>query len=141
MEKAISYLTVLPETHSEIKNFADQVLDGLEIRQALPLLARLTAVEKLVKTIKDGIKEQMLEEATLYSGEGKTFEINGIKYTKTERKIYKYDHCPKWRELNKQIEEIQEHMKISDWVDPDTGEVVPRANWYITESISVTLQK
>jgi len=68
MEKALSYLTVLPETQSEIKNFADQILSGIQIREALPLLARLTAVEKLVKTIKDGIKDQLMEEAALYAG-------------------------------------------------------------------------
>jgi hypothetical protein len=54
MDKALSYITVLPETQSEIKNFAEKVLSEIQIREALPLLARLSAIEKLVKAIKDG---------------------------------------------------------------------------------------
>lgn len=137
---ALSYITVLPETQSEIKNFADQVLANIEPRQALPLLARLSAMEKLAKTLKDGIKDQLMEEASLYGGE-KSFKINGVRFTKTERKTYHYQHCAKWRELNDQIEALEKHMQIGDWLDPDTGEVVPKANVSFTESITVTLQK
>lgn len=142
MEKALSYLTVLPETQSEIKNFADQILSGIQIREALPLLARLTAVEKLVKTIKDGIKDQLMEEAALYAGEGKTFEINGVKFTKVERKTYHYNHCAKWRELNEQIEKLEKLMQVGQEVaDPETGEIIPPAHTSFSESISVTIRK
>lgn len=142
MEKALSYLTVLPETQSEIKNFADQILSGIQIREALPLLARLTAVEKLVKTIKDGIKDQLMEEAALYAGEGKTFEINGVKFTKVERKTYHYNHCAKWRELNEQIERLEKLMQVGQEVaDPETGEIIPPAHTSFSESISVTIRK
>ena len=142
MEKALSYLTVLPETQSEIKNFADQILSGIQIREALPLLARLTAVEKLVKTIKDGIKDQLMEEAALYAGEGKTFEINGVKFTKVERKTHHYNHCAKWRELNEQIERLEKLMKVGQEVaDPETGEIIPPAHTSFSESISVTIRK
>lgn len=138
--RAISYLTVLPETQSEIKNFAEKVVAEIEIREALPLLARITALEKLAKTIKDLLKEQLIEEASLYSGE-KTFEIDGVKFTKTERKTYHYQHCTKWRQLNAEIEAIEKHMQIGEWVDPDTGEVVPKATISYSDSISVTLKK
>ena len=142
MEKALSYLTVLPETQSEIKNFADQILSGIQIREALPLLARLTAVEKLVKTIKDGIKDQLMEEAALYAGEGKTFEINGVKFTKVERKTYHNNHCAKWRELNEQIEKLEKLMQVGQEVaDPETGEIIPPAHTSFSESISVTIRK
>jgi hypothetical protein len=137
---ALSYLTVLPETQSEIKNFAEQIFEGIEPRQALPLLARLTAIEKLAKTIKDGIKEMLMEEASLYGGE-KSFEIDGVRFTKTERKSYHYNHCAKWRELTEQIEAIEKHMQIGDWVDPDTGEVVPQATISFSEFITVNLKK
>ena len=140
MENAMQFIRVLPETTSEIKMFADKVLAETQIREALPLLARLSAMEKLVKQIKDGLKEQLMEEASLYGGE-KTFEINGVRYTKTERKTFHYQHCAKWRELNEQIEQIEKHMQIGDWVDPDTGEVVPKATVSYSESITVTLKK
>jgi hypothetical protein len=140
MENAMQFIRVLPETTSEIKLFADKVLAETQIREALPLLARLSAMEKLAKMIKDGLKEQLMEEASLYGGE-KTFEINGVRYTKTERRNFHYQHCSKWRELNEQIEAIEKHMQIGDWVDPDTGEVVPKATVSYSESITVTLKK
>lgn len=142
MKKAISYLNVLPETQTEIRMFADQILSGLQIREALPLLARLTAVEKLVKTLKDGIKEQMLEEASLYAGEGKTFEIDGVKFTKVERRTFHYNHCARWRELNEQIEKLEKLMQVGQEVaDPETGEIIPAAHTSFSESISVTIKK
>jgi hypothetical protein len=140
MDKALSYITVLPETQSEIKNFAEKVLSEIQIREALPLLARLSAMEKLVKAIKDGIKDQLMEEASLYGGE-KSFEINGVRYTKTERKTYHYQHCKKWVELNAQIEAIEKHMQIGEWIDPETGEVVPQANISFSEFLTVVLKK
>ena len=144
MEKALSYLTVLPETQSEIKNFADQILSGIQIREALPLLARLTAVEKLVKTIKDGIKDQLIEEASLYSGEGKSFTIDGNRFTLSEgRKTYHYHHCEKWRALKDQIEKLEKLMQAGqEFADPDTGEIIKPANVSWSEPfISVTLKK
>lgn len=138
---ALSHLKDLPETQSEINNFAEMVLSEIQIRDALPLLARLTALEKLAKTIKEGIKDQLLEEASLYSGEGKSFEINGVRFTRVERKTYHYKHCEKWRNLNDEIEKIEKHMQIGEWLDPDTGEVVPAATVSYSEAISVTLKK
>jgi len=139
--EALSYLTVLPETQSEIKNFADQVLSEIQIREALPLLARLTAMEKLVKAIKDGLKDQLMEEASLYGGE-KSFEIDGVRFTKTERKTYHYQHCEKWRKLNEEIEALEKMMQAGkDFADPETGEIITPANVSFSESISVTLKK
>jgi hypothetical protein len=139
---ALSHLIDLPETQSEIKNFAEMLVSEIEIRQALPLLARLTALEKLCKTAKDLLKDQLLEEASLYAGE-KTFEINGVKYTKTDRTTYHYHNCPKWVELDKQIKELEATMKVikEPMADTETGEIIFPALQSGSESISVTLRK
>ena len=144
MERAISYLKVMPETLSEIENFADQIVSGLEIREALPLLPHLTALEKLAKSIKDKIKDQLIEEASLYSGEGKSFTIDGNRFTLSEgRKTYHYHHCEKWRALKDQIEKLEKLMQAGqEFADPDTGEIIKPANVSWSEPfISVTLKK
>jgi len=144
MERAISYLKVMPETLSEIENFADQIVTGLQIREALPLLPRLTALEKLAKSIKDKIKDQLIEEASLYSGEGKSFTIDGVRYTLNEgRKTYHYKHCEKWRQLNEEIEQLEKLMQAGkEFADPETGEIIKPANISWSEPfISVNLKK
>lgn len=142
MERAISYLTVLPETKVEIANFAEKVLSEIQIREALPMLARLTAIEQTIKLIKDGLKDQLLEEASLYSGE-KSFEINGVRFTKTDRTTYYYNHCQKWQELNEKIKALEGMMKVAKeaFADPETGEIIEPARQSGSESISVTLRK
>lgn len=143
MERALSYITVLPETQSEIKTFAEMLLSEVDGEKTLPLLSRLTAIEKLVKLLKDGLKDQLIQEASMYTGEGKSFEVQGTRFTMNEgRKTYHYRHCRKWRELTEQIEAIEKHMQIGEWVDPDTGEIVPPANVSYSEPfISVTIPK
>lgn len=143
MNRAISYLTVLPETKAEIANFAEKVLSEMDdTRGSLTMLARLTAIEQTVKLIKDGLKDKILEEASLYSGE-KSFEINGVRFTKTDRTTYYYNHCQKWQELDEKKKALEGMMKVAKeaFADPETGEIIEPARQSGSESISVTLKK
>ncbi len=63
--KAISYVTIFPDTQKGIQLFVEKVLDEVEIREALPLLIKLTAMGKIIEGIKSGLKDQLLEEASL----------------------------------------------------------------------------
>ena len=140
MERAISYINVMPETKSEIERFVAQVLNEVEIRGALPLLARLTAMEAVVKGIKDGLKDQMLEEADLEGA--KSFTLNGVKYEKRSRSTYYYHHCQKWNQLKEDIAALESMMKTGKaFADPETGEVIQPARSSVSEYIAVTLQK
>ena len=142
MEKAISYINVMPDTKSGIELFVSKVLAELEIREALPLLVKLTAMGKIIDGVKSGLKDQLIEEASLYSGEGKSFDVNGVRFTRTERKTYHYNHCEKWRRLNEQIEALEKMMQAgAEFADPETGEVIEQATVSYSESISVTLNK
>jgi hypothetical protein len=83
-----------------------------------------------------------MEEASLYEGEGKSFEINGVRFTKTERKTYHYEACEKWRKLNEEIESLEKLMQAGkEFADPETGEIIQPATISYSESISVTLKK
>jgi hypothetical protein len=141
MERAISYITVMPESKTQIQAFIDQVLSEVEIRQALPLLARLQAMEAIIKGIKDGLKDQMLEEADL-EGE-KSFTLNGVKYEKKSRATYYFHHCEKWSRLKDTLKGLEDMMKVAKepFADPETGEVIEPARSSYSEYIAVTLPK
>ena len=141
MERAISYINVMPDTKSGIQLFVEKALSEVEIRQALPLLVKLTAMGKIIEGIKDGLKDQLLEEASLEGA--KTFELNGVKFTKTERTTYYYNHCAKWNALKEEITALEGMMKVAKapFADPETGEIIEPARQSGSESISVTLNK
>ena len=133
----------MPDTKTGIELFISKVLSEVDTREALPLLVKLTAMGKIIDGIKDGIKDQLLEEASLYGGEGKSFTIDGVRFTKTERTTYYYNHCAKWNDLKEQLDALQGMMKAAKvpFADAETGEVIEPARQTGSESISVTLNK
>jgi uncharacterized ParB-like nuclease family protein len=141
MERAISFINVMPDTKSGIQLFVDQVLDQVEARQSLNLLVKLTAMEKIIEGIKDGIKDQLLQEADL-TGE-KVFTIDGVKFEKKSRTNYYYNNCPRHEALKSELKALEDLMKTlpAEMADTDTGEIIPPANKSFTEFISVTLKK
>ena len=131
----------MPDTLKGINNFVEKVLSEIEPRQALPLLIKLTAMGKIIEGLKDGLKDQLLEEASLTAE--KSFTIDGVRLTKTNRTTYYYNHCAKWNALNDEIKALQEMMKAAKepFADVNTGEVIEPAQQSGSESISVTLNK
>ena len=139
--KAISTINVMPDTKMGIQFFIDQVLSEVKVRETLPLLVKLTAMEKIIEGIKDGIKDQILQEADL-NGE-KVFTINGVKFEKKSRTNYYFNHCARHEALKSELKALEELMKSLpvEMADTETGEVIPPANKSYTEFISVTLKK
>lgn len=139
MDRAISYINVMPETKAEIKAFAGQVLDQIEPRQALPMLAKLSALVELAELIKDGIKDQILQEADLYPE--KSFLINGVRFDKKSKTNYYYHHSTAHEALKSKLKAMEDMMKIGEYIDTETAEVIPAANKSYTEYIAVSLKK
>ena len=141
MERAISYITVFPDSQSGIKLFVDQVLEQIEARQSLELLAKLTAMEKIIEGIKDGIKDQILNEADL-CGE-KVFEISGTRYEKRTRTTHHYHNCAMHEELKARIKKLEDVMKAiqAPIADVDTGEIIEPSLKSFSDYIAVTLKK
>jgi len=139
MERAISYINIMPDTKSGIELFVNQVLDQVEARQSLNLLVKLTAMEKIIEGIKDGIKEQILQEADL-NGE-KSFTIDGVRFDKKSKTTYYYNHSTAHEALKSKLKAMEDMMKIGEYVDTETAEVIPAANKSYTEYIAVTLKK
>lgn len=141
MERAISYLNVMPDTKAGIQFFVDKVLSEVEIRQALPLLVKLTAMEKIIEGVKDGLKDQLLEEASLEGA--KSFTQNGVRFDKRSKTTYYYNHCAKHEQLKAQLKSLEEMMKVaqSEFADVETGEIIQPARSSVSDYIAVTLSK
>ncbi len=141
MERAISFITVMPDTQAGIKRFVEQVLDQVEARQALPLLVKLTAMEKIIEGVKDGIKDQILDEADL-TGE-KVFTIDGTRFEKRSRTTHHYHNCPLHEELKARLKKLEDVMKVIEApiADTDTGEIIEPSLKSFTDYIAVTLKK
>lgn len=141
METAISYIKVMPETLSEIDNFVGKVLDEIQPREHLPLLARLTAMEKMIEKLKDGIKEKVLDEASLNSE--KSFIIDGVRYEKRTKTTYSYDHCQAYAAIKEQLKALEHTMKNikSPVADTETGEIIEPAHTKFMDYIAITLKK
>jgi len=131
----------MPDTKEGIQLFVDQVLAQVEVRQSLPLLIKLTAMAEIVDKIKDGIKDQMLQEADL-TGE-KVFYIDGVKLEKKSRTNYYFNHCPRHEALKAELKALEDLMKslTTEMADTETGEIIKPANKSYTDFIAVTLKK
>lgn len=138
MENGISYIKVMPESKTEIQAFVDRCVSQVEIREALPLLARLTAMSEMIEKLEAALKDQLLEESNLYPE--KSFTINGVKFEKKQKTTYYYDHCSQYVELKAELKKLQDAIKTGLYVDRETGELVqPHSS--VTEYIAVTLRK
>lgn len=137
----IQKLKQFPRTEAGIQAFVERVNGQIQARQSLDLLADLTALEKIIKAVKDNLKDQLLNDAG-YEGP-RSFVVDGVRMELASRKTYTYKHCATWQAINEQQKRIEEMMKAIDkeMVDPETGEVIPPAQWSQTDYIKVTLPK
>lgn len=100
MNRSLEIISDIPANKAGIKLFADSIVTGLMNGEVSPLevRARIDAIEKIIKEVKDNptFRDAVLDEADLYPD--KTFELNGIKFTKAEYARYDYSDDPVWNE-------------------------------------------
>jgi hypothetical protein len=143
METALSYLNALPSTKSEIEDFCNRIQLEIDDQDVLPVLAQLTALSEVVDILKTNLKDRIIDEASRYTGEGKSFAIAGVRYELKSRRTHKFDHCAAYREAKDRIKRLEDLMKTLDkpMADTDTGEIIEPAHSFTTEYVAVTLKK
>ena len=113
-------------TYAELKNLADNI-----------------------KTAMDSIKPECLNELErhLAGTREKTAKVGGVTFGKTQSGRYSYSHFVDYVNQQQRVKDIEEKMKVafqlkSDYIDPETGEVYPMAEYTPSEiSISVKFKK
>lgn len=127
MEKALSYIYVLPSAKSEVSIFASQIIGEVESGNINPieLKIRLKWIERLIDAIDKPIKDAVLREASKF---GKRFEHNGFRIEETETGTsYDYSNDVIWNTLKEKIKEREAFLKTLkeplSIVDEETGEI------------------
>jgi len=94
MEKAISYLKVLPETTQELQSFYLDVKNTLMGGNENPLdfMRNLKAMEMLLKMLSSDkeIKELVIQEAEKYD---KKFDYKNVSFELSQRRTFDYTNC------------------------------------------------
>jgi hypothetical protein len=116
MSRAISIISDIPSNKAGIKLFADAIIsavfngdtDPLEVR------AKMDAIEKIVKTVKDDERFRDVLQDRAEMEPDKTFEFNGVKFTKAEATRFDYSGDEVWGDLKEKEKEAAEDRKEAE---------------------------
>lgn len=135
----IELLNKFDLTNRQIAMTVQEITDALDEAEVLPILSRLTAMEKVLTGVKDYIKDRILDEASKYPE--KTFTLKGVRYEKKSKKTYSYDHCVSWTSKKADLKKIEDLMKsiTASVADTETGEIIEPAHFKTTEYLAVNL--
>lgn len=153
MEKALSFLTILPISKEDRAGFVarakEEILSG--DYNPLHIEAVLKGIEETIKAIRGDreIREAVISEIEKHpKGE---VSIYRAKFNLTDRKTWIYDACndPVYDETKAAIEEAKEAMKQREKflqsipeggvADPDTGAIIQPATFYTNQVLTVKL--
>jgi hypothetical protein len=142
---ALAELFRLPETKAQRETFVaacvDEILSGMH--NPLNIEIQLKNLEETIKAIRanDQVKDCIHNELNKYAE--KTFDYNGVTFTKKQSTRYDYSEDSKWCLLNNQIKAHEALLKnLKEPVaDTETGEVYQPAIKKSTDSYSITFAK
>ena len=129
-----------PDVYAQLSAYAEAIENG----QTNPLTAyiELNQFSDLISSMMDKVKEQAVEERRKY---GKEEVIkNGYKIELANgRKLWKYDHSERWKELNNSRKMYEELMQKAyngmEIADATSGEIVPAAELsFASDTIRLT---
>lgn len=149
---ALSYLTVLPVTAAERRNFAEQAVNEILAgdRDPVQIAILLSSLEKLIADIRKNSRVQnyMLDELNKYQS-GKASR-EGVEVSLIERKKYDFTKCEdvEWENLDAQIRSLTERKKQRETflkyiptqgtADPETGAMIYPPAVTLSNVITVT---
>jgi len=116
--RAIRIIEEIPSNKAGIKLFADALVEGLMTGEVDPLevRAKVDAIEKIIKAVKadQRFADVVLDRADMEPE--KTFEFQGVTFTKAESARYDYSDDEIWSSLKEQEAEIAEARKAEEKV-------------------------
>ena len=151
MESTISLISLFPENKQQIKSFSDDVINYVVNgnTSALRTDYMLKCMEESIKSIRDGIKAEVIAEAETESPSGKPFEYMGAKSIQvTSRATWDYSKCAFYNELKAKENEAKENVKRVekimqvigvDMADTETGEILTPATQTSSKSLMYKL--
>ena len=131
MEKAISYINVLPSKSEEVRSFADQIINEVKAGNVNPLelKAQMKWIEKALEQIDKGIKDDWQKEADKY---GKSFEFKGFQVDAVETGIRYVFNDPELDKLKQMVKDrenmlkaLREPLNVFDEATGETSTLYP----------------
>lgn len=142
MDNALSVITEFNLTRTQIENYVQKALEQIDTGLYNPLSIHLClkAMEELIKKIKEGISEQVLQEAEKY---GKSFDYMGARVQLTERRTYDYSKDDAWSQISRSLKQREELLKYltAPLADTETGELINPIPFKTTSIITISLPK
>jgi hypothetical protein len=140
---AIAELFRLPETKSQRETFVAACVSEIKsgIHNPLNIDIQLKNLEETIKAIREQVKEDILAELAKYPD--KTFEYNGVTFTKKNAVSYDYSNDSVWSSLKETIKAREALLKnvTTPIADAETGEMIEPAIKKSTETYSITFNK
>lgn len=149
MENALSHITVLPATKSEIKNFVEkaklEICNG--VNNPLQINIALKCIEEMVKALRSDpdVKDAIQYELDKYAE--KSFDAFGATLTKTSRTDYDFTTCgdPVYADLVNQADKLKAMIKareelLKTGIDPATGETFAPPKTSTSEILQIKLK-
>lgn len=146
-------------TAANVKAVSERIIDAIYDGEIDPLKVQVffSAVEKVGKAVKDGIRDLSVDEIIKRSNDGKTLGVAGARLEIAETGVkYDYSVIPSWQNVQRKIDALKELQKQiegkakfasekSPYIDCDTetGEqteitAIPRTS---TTAVKVTIGK
>lgn len=146
-------------TNAAVKAVSERVINALNEGEGDPLKVQifLTAVEKVAKAVKDGIRELCVDAVESRADNAKSMTLAGAKIEITETGVkYDYSVIPSWQNVQRKIDSLKELQKSiegkakfasekSPYIDCDTEDgtiteitAIPRTS---TTAVKVTIGK
>jgi hypothetical protein len=140
--KAISTITIMPFTIEQRADYVNQVVNDfnhLPEHEQAKIFIHLKAVVETLEAIQ---KHPDVRAAIIDRMENKKLESTYGEISYSERKNYKFDHCPNYNALKEQIKALETKMKAteSELVDTATGEVIQPAIVTASEVLTVKMK-
>lgn len=136
------------ETQLEIsiEDIIQQLMDKVHMVEqgetsALPVYSELHMLEKSIKGLKKDIQTESIEEAEKYHKNDRPVFF-GHMPTVSSKKTYTYKHDDSWNSYEAKKKERESLMKKAmkaNIIDPDTGEMIPPAEF--KESTFIKMEK
>lgn len=149
MERANSYLSLMPVTKAEIKSFTASLKNEILSGEVHPLgvALQLKAMEEVISTLR---KDKEVQAEVMARIDGRSMEYGGATLEIRNKPTYDYTSDSEWNELEKQIVALSEKQKVRQEflklvkepiVIEGTGEIINPIGVKNSESLVVTFKK
>lgn len=138
-QSTLSTITIMPFTIEQRAQYVSQAVSEFNNLPAHEQAKIFIHLRTVIDTLESIFKHEDVRGAIASRMENRRIESSYGEIKYSERKSYKYDHCPVYKAMQEKIKSLESQMKVieSEMVNPETGEVIKPAIMSISEVLTV----